>query len=604
MKTNIFRFMEVEVWDATSSRLQNFLVRLSLIDHLSVDLIVLLAGEDTELVDDLEKQSAYVRRDSYINAFLIHPLFLEFLAAKQDILSCEQKTETYRIAARWCNKNSFKIDALSYYEKIGDYKSIVQMFDDLPVKIPYDIACFASVIFDRAPEKSYDTVEFLVSKHLNVYMSQGLWQKAIELAESYETKYLKLLHDDPFVKLTLATIYYNLALTHFSLCLTKETYDFDIYFDKLNRCFSNPVKPGKLIKVCPGPWLITVGSSEKGAPEKFINAYTKSQAYLLHCFNGYETGEDDLARGELKFYQNDISAAEKYIASGLDRARKNHQHEVEHRALFYLLRIAIYSGDHHKADQVRKEMKAQLDEADYDNRFINFDISMCWYYCNLRLSEKVPGWLKENISFYAYAGFIENYANQMKARYCYITRYFPPLLSYINDMKLRESYLFGRIEMLAIEACIHYKMKDKKKAAAVFEEAYNCASPNNIIMPFIELGKDMRTLSAFALKNTEKKIPDEWLEDIKRKSASYAKRLAHIVTEYKQSNRILNNVVITPRESEILTDLSHGLSRAEIAASRNLSINTVKMLVNNVYMKLGAENLAEAIRIASERKFI
>ena len=57
-------------------------------------------------------------------------------------------------------------------------------------------------------------------------------------------------------------------------------------------------------------------------------------------------------------------------------------------------------------------------------------------------------------------------------------------------------------------------------------------------------------------------------------------------------------------ESEILTDLSHGLSRAEIAASRNLSINTVKMLVNNVYMKLGAENLAEAIRIASERKFI
>jgi len=230
------------------------------------------------------------------------------------------------------------------------------------------------------------------------------------------------------------------------------------------------------------------------------------------------------------------------------------------------------------------------------------------------MPDKSPDWLKENFSLYAHASFIENYANQMKARYSYAARNYSQLLSYIHNMKQRESYLFGRIEMLAIEACIHYKMKNTEKAYITLLEAYNTASPNNIITPFIELGKDMRTLTSFALKKANPKnkdadmelnsIPKSWLEEINRKSASYAKRLAHFITNYKQANGITDKIVISPREREILTDLSHGLSRTEIAASRNLSINTVKMLINNVYMKLGAENLADTIRIATEKKIL
>jgi LuxR family maltose regulon positive regulatory protein len=155
-----------------------------------------------------------------------------------------------------------------------------------------------------------------------------------------------------------------------------------------------------------------------------------------------------------------------------------------------------------------------------------------------------------------------------------------------------------------MEACIYYKTKDKEKAYNTLVEAYNTSSPNEIIMPYIELGKDMRTLSSFALKSKKENIPRTWLKEINRKSTSYTKRLAHVVTEYKKACGITNNIIFSPRESEILKDLSQGLSRTEITASRNLSINTVKMVINNVYMKLGAENLAEAIRIAAEKKLI
>jgi len=605
MKANIFRLMEAEIWDGISGRLQIFLIRLSLIDHLSVDLIVLLAGPDKDLVSEMERQNAYVSRDNYINAYLIHPLFLEFLAAKQELLSEEQKRETYTIAGKWCNKNGFKIDAMTYYEKIGDYKSITGIFMGSQSQIPYDIACYAEAIFKRTPPEFFDTVAFLASTHIRAIMCQGRWKDVIKLAEYYEARYQKLPVDEEFRKLTLSSIYCCWGLARSLMCLADDVYDFDLYYEKVDQCFSEPLDPGLLINKNPeGSWICIVGSSRKGAPEEYLAALKRSTAHLSRCFIGFETGRYELATGELLFYKNDIDASETHIARALNIAREKKQFALVHRALFYLLRIAFLRGNYTRAEQTTKEIKDNLDEAEYFNRFIDYDIFLCWYYCVMDLPKKTPDWLKDNFSLYAHASFVENSANQMKAFYCFVTRDYPPLLSYIQEMKQRESFLFERLEMLMLEACVYYKMKDRKKACAVLYEAYQTASPNDLLLPFIEIGKDMRTLTAFALKETDCGIPKSWLESINRKSASCAKRRARIIAGYKQSHGMANDIVISPRESEILNDLSLGLSRNEIASSRSLSNNTVKMIINNIYFKLGAENMADAIRIAAERRLI
>jgi LuxR family maltose regulon positive regulatory protein len=158
--------------------------------------------------------------------------------------------------------------------------------------------------------------------------------------------------------------------------------------------------------------------------------------------------------------------------------------------------------------------------------------------------------------------------------------------------------------MLAMESCVHYKMKDKRKAMEALAEAYRTASPNDLYMPFIELGKDMRTLTGVVLKETDSIIPKAWLEKINRKSATYAKYQSGIIVEYKKANPLEDTIVFSQRQEEILSDLSHGLSRADIASSRKLSENTVKMIITNIYDKLDAENRADLIRIAVKRKVI
>ncbi|MCL2764222.1 MAG: LuxR C-terminal-related transcriptional regulator [Treponema sp.] len=605
MKTNLFQLMETQDWNEISKKLQFFLIRLSLIDHLAVELIALLAMGDEELITELEKQNAFIRKDSYINAYLIHPLYLEFLAAKQESLSEGQKRETYSIAGVWCKRNGFYLDALAYFEKNKDYDSIASVFPDLPVQIPPDIAKYTAAILERAPAEAFETAGYLAVIHLRSYVSLGQLSKAIELAEYYEKKYLELsiLSAEP-ARNPLAGIYYSWARVRFAMCLTDDCYDFDKYFEKLSKCFPEPVAPGNFISPCPGAWICLVGSSREGAPEEFIAALKRTVACLSQCFKNFDTGHADLAQGELKFYQGDISSAEKLFASALKRTPEKEQTEFVHRALFYTLRIAVWQGNYPKAEQVLKKMKTLRDENDYSNRFTNYDISLSWYFYILGMPENIHDWLQDDFSPYHHAAFNENFANQIKARFCYISRNYTPLLSYIQEMKQRESFLFQRIEMMAIEACVHYRMKNKERAFAALLEAYKIAVPNNLLMPFIELGKNMRTLTAVALKESWSGIPVSWLENINQKAASYAKRQAHIIMEYKQAAGMNGIFNLSPRESEILRDLSNGLSRTEIAASHNLSINTVKTIINMILIKTGAKNLANLIRIAMERKMI
>jgi two-component system nitrate/nitrite response regulator NarP len=52
---------------------------------------------------------------------------------------------------------------------------------------------------------------------------------------------------------------------------------------------------------------------------------------------------------------------------------------------------------------------------------------------------------------------------------------------------------------------------------------------------------------------------------------------------------------LTPRESELLSQLSNGSTNNEIARNMGVSLNTVKFHLRNLYSKLGVRNRAEAI---------
>lgn len=61
---------------------------------------------------------------------------------------------------------------------------------------------------------------------------------------------------------------------------------------------------------------------------------------------------------------------------------------------------------------------------------------------------------------------------------------------------------------------------------------------------------------------------------------------------------------LSPREAEVLNKVSLGMNSEEIAASCNLSVETIKTHRKNLIRKLEAKNSSHAIRIGYETGII
>jgi len=125
---------------------------------------------------------------------------------------------------------------------------------------------------------------------------------------------------------------------------------------------------------------------------------------------------------------------------------------------------------------------------------------------------------------------------------------------------------------------------------------------NSIVMPFIELGEDMRLLANTALAGKypgQGRVKRSWLETIRSRASIYTKKLNMAVEQYLGDKKEEGIPFFTSQEMSILAGISRGLTRKKIADDRFLSTSTVKNIIKTIYAKLGAINRADAIRIAS-----
>jgi LuxR family maltose regulon positive regulatory protein len=603
LRQNIYRLMESDNWDAVSGELRKLLAKISLTDHFPIELAATLAGGNDGLLRELSKQTAYIRFDNYGGAYIIHRMFLDFLRTKQDTLTDGEITGAYRAAAEWCSQNSFKADALSYYEKIKDYGAVVSVLSSLPILIPHDIALYAKGIFDRAPAEAFDNVPHFAEMHTGVVSCLGDVQDFYALTGFYERKFLALPEDDPMRSGSLFGIYLALGMAR-SAYAYDGIYDFDVYFSKMFDCITQEDFDSLPPLDCPrAPWINLTYSSEKGAPQKYIEAVMRSDNTAARFSDGVTTGTDSLIQCELLYYRGKVQAAKPFAARAIENAKKRMAYDTLHRARFYLMKIAVADGDLKTAKAALRDIENMLGEKSYPQRFTSYDISYGWFHHILRRPQKFPQWLTGKFSPCSHVFSAENFGNQIRARYCYLTRNFLPLLTYIREMKQKESFLLGRVEMLALEACVHYQMKNKPAAWTALKEAYEAASPNDILMPFIELGKDMRTLAAAVLREPSgTDIPPLWLESVKNKATSYAKSQSMFIAQYTSYNS--GGKLLSAREQEVLRDLYHGFSQSEIALKQNLSVNTVKMVTKSIYEKLNVHKISDLTRIAAEQGLV
>jgi LuxR family maltose regulon positive regulatory protein len=603
--SHVRSIMDAEMETNASGWIKRLLVTLSLTDHFSADFINEVAGGRLIYQAEFARLNAYLRFDSTINAYIILPQFLKYLRAQQDSLPPKLREDTYHLAGDWCLRNGFLADALKYYEYIGDYASVASLLAGYSVGVPQDIALIAQEVLNRAPDSVFSNVQLLAARHLCVLISLGLWEEASARFDKYERLLSESVADAALRNHGLGMIYYYRGVQK---TLIGDADDGDGY----GKCFA---KMAGFLSERPAnaevsgffrtfPFAVPAGSPQKGVWAKYVGAFSEAVSDALRCLTGTAAGFAQLCMGELYFFMDDIQTAESLITRALSLARKYDQRSMTFKAYFYLVRMAVAQGDCVKAEQAMNEIEALLAGHADAFCFTAYDIILGWYGWALREPGRIPNQLKACFIPYAHAAFSQNAANQIMLWYCYLTKDYPRLLAFLQEAKQRELPLYLRVEYLAIEACVHYQKKDKRGALAVFARAYAEASPDGILMPFAQMGKDMRALAACAIRTPECDLPAMWLETVHRRASTYAKRQSIVIGEYHAKNGMDGVHTLSFREKEMLCDLCNGLSRAEIANSRNLSVNTVNSAVNNIYTKMNANGIVDLVRIAIERKLL
>ncbi|MDR2786469.1 MAG: LuxR C-terminal-related transcriptional regulator [Treponema sp.] len=636
-----FEKIEEDYFTGIAGDLRKFLIKLSLIEHWPRELLEKIAA-DKRLIDGMETISPFIRYDAYLNSYLIHHLFIEFLKKKKNELNETEIREVYNVSAEWCAENNLLMDAALDYERARNYRGFRSLIYSLPLLLPDQAAEFLLEILNRLLEtavlSSPDSIEdLLVLRHKArpaFLLSLGRFEESAAFSREAIAQF-EQLPPGPLRSWILMDAYTNLGVIAILSASVTKSYTFTPYFEKslqyaleFPKTIESPRAQSNIYF-----YVCRVGyPAEKGEFERFLEALTPAVSLAETASNGFFYGLDTLARAEVAYYQGDLINAEKFALQAVYKARQKKQYGIESGGLFYLLRLSLHAGDGAKVRELFRQMAAQLEIQEYFNRFLVYDINTGWFYAHTGFSP--PGkaerhhfpvkgdynFDRSNASVSSSgsinAMFYSDKKNLIEAKNCYSLGQYDAALRVLDDFENDKNrpgdYALERIDRTVLKAvCLCLRNSAEKNAGSadtapaealrVLEGAYEMAVPNSLDMPFIELGRDMQLLAGMALNSRSLSIPRPWLETIRNRASVYGKKILLAMEEQNIHNPEQASD-LTWREKEVLRALSRGWNREKIAGSLAISVNTVKAEISSAYAKLGAHNRADAMRIAAKLK--
>jgi LuxR family maltose regulon positive regulatory protein len=608
MKSNIFKFIESEIISNVSGEFRKFLISLSLItDHLSPDLLAGIPGSGGgEAAGELAKAHSFIRFDIYRNVYHIHHLLLDYLSRFQKELSEEEKRAVYVRAAEWCAENDQKIDALSYYEKCGDYGGIMKICFNMPLTLPKRTGLFLLGIFDRASRKLFEIPAAYIV-YTRLLMSLSMLDRAVETLRSVIAALETGGPYDAAAARTIGGCYTNLGFAGLLTSTYTRDYSYVRYFEKAvvySKISGYESKPPVSV-ITLSSYVCRAATAENGEMVKYNRAFASAVPSIALLMGGCCYGVGELAEAELAFFKNSHVEAEEAALKALVKARERDQYEVENRALFFLLRIRLKQGDLEGLKDIEGQLEAQMDKEFYLNRFIYHDILFGWLKLQLGQGELIARWLKSDFEESEFSSLIYGLELLVKVKYLFAVKRpqaAAALLESHDEKYSSGDFVLGKLERKTLEAVCRYQLQDREGAYGALAAAWELARPELLVMPFIELGKDMKALLEAALRDGFTGIPLPVLEDLRRNASLYAKKLFIITEKYRAASRRSGRVPagrgLSRRELDVLKGLSQGLTREEIAGASSISVNTVKSTIRIIYNKLGALNRVDAVRKA------
>lgn len=577
------------VFQPLSGELKDFLLHICLFDHFSLPQVQAMwpKGNAAVLLKQLMAQNAFIQFDTRLRVYHMHNIFTGYLRELCAGLKDEARRKTWQAAGNWYVSEKNYLAAMASFYQAGDFDqllacveldkgnsinseykdTILRYFSECPREVK-QIHPVAGIVYAR---------ELLIFGETELFIShcQELEQDIAQSADKTKRNWLA-----GELELVYMFTKYN---------------DIEAMAEHVRQ--ADELLQGSS-KLCDHntPWTL-------GSPSVFYMFYRKSGElqqeirrmaasmplyFKLTANHGF--GVEYIIEAEGYYYTGDFENAEIVSHKALRLAKTEQQIGSIVGALFLQIQLAFAQGDLTLALKLLEEMRTEIRASRQMLYMHTADLCEAFVFVHLCQPDNIAPWVETgDFTASRLLAPVLAYFNIIYGRVLLITGQERKLLGVVEhfmDMAAFFPNLLSQIYSNIYTAAANKKLFRGVEALAALKQALDIALPDKVIMPFVENADLLAPL----------------LEELSRKGI-YREEALQIVTlsrKYQQAITSMNKSIcdkavkpkLAAREREITLLVIDGLTNKEIAASLNISENTVKTQLKRIFEKLGINSRA------------
>lgn len=312
--------------------------------------------------------------------------------------------------------------------------------------------------------------------------------------------------------------------------------------------------------------------------------------------NGCGSGCDYVTLAEYALETGDWQAAELNAFKATYKAQTMKQTGIVLCAGLTLVRLYIFQGKISEALEHLRQLRTNLSQEDSAVYNSTLDLIEGYAYACMARPDGIPEWLRISgivLDTFLYKSMTFHCIVYGKAallakdylRLEVLTETFPHYFAVFQNQ-------LGFLHNQILNAAAKYRLYGMEIGCAALHEALDMGRTDHLILPFAEYAPDIIDM----LRHITQSCSHD----------SYIIKLLEACEHYLENLRRIpeNTITLTARELEVLSLTAEGLRRNEIAVRLVISPGTVKMHLENIYRKLGADGKTAAIKKAQKLKIL
>ncbi|MDR1619567.1 MAG: LuxR C-terminal-related transcriptional regulator [Clostridiales bacterium] len=602
----IERLFDARFFSNYGPAMQKLLVKLSLLGRFTCEIMHKLGGISPGEATAMVYRNIFIHTCNVPGVYAFKNTYGTFLEKRQFMLTDEEIYDAYYEAGNSFYASKQFYDAIDCFAKIKHYDKLLSAIAS-QTNEPLGLGAGRADYFLTHLNAMPDT--FVRANPLADYLKAcALWEKLhIEEAQVLLTRLeRRLLHTSACLHKTLLGEVYTLMG---QIALMQNREDFGEYYRRA--CAYMPgggsLRYKNVMLVGNIDVLIMQGNAP-GALKRMDDAMHKNMPYIIKAVNSGAHGLQHLFSAEAAYNRYDFTRAKTCAYEAAFKARAHGQHDILCNAHALLARIAMMEGDYTLLHTQVHSVKEHIESNGIVSLDHLKDTVMGWFHLKMGDYEKLAPWLTARpfsnnaqppIAYGRDRLLFANYLLRLGEHHELLA-----LSRWLEELYTRRGLWLDKLQNYVMRAIACLRLLDTGGALDALYLAYDMSYQNNVVSPFAEGASQMQDLVLIAKGDKNRSFNRSWLDSVFEKAARTNRNQAILRKDYNKQHYPRQHNPLGLRQLDMLSDLALGLTREQIAQKRFVSVNTVKTTIRNIYKKLGAQNRAEAIRLATAQNLL